>query len=123
MGRITQIHLSSDGLIRVCTVKTAKGTYFRPIIKLAPLPINENEDINDLIQPMNSESSTVTMLPLILRESNPTEKFTALKHFLSKSSKFNIIIEGNIGAGKTTLLKHLEQLGTDQILTFREPLD
>lgn len=50
-------------------------------------------------------------------------KLIELKKLLHQSSKLNITIEGNIGAGKTTLLKYLKQLGTDQMLTFREPLE
>lgn len=39
LGRITQCHVGSDGLIRVVTVKTATE-YKRPIVKLCLLPID-----------------------------------------------------------------------------------
>ncbi|XP_055910832.1 uncharacterized protein LOC129945200 [Eupeodes corollae] len=38
LGRIAAVHPGSDDQIRVVTVKTANGTYLRPITKLAPLP-------------------------------------------------------------------------------------
>lgn len=37
LARVSQVHCGKDGLIRVATVKTAKGTYKRPVTKLAPL--------------------------------------------------------------------------------------
>ena len=40
LGRITQCHAGSDGLIRVVTVKTAMSEYTRPIVKLCLLPID-----------------------------------------------------------------------------------
>ena len=35
MARIVMVHPGSDGLVRVVTVKTHKGTYKRPVAKLA----------------------------------------------------------------------------------------
>ena len=37
LGRVVQIHPGNDKLVRVATVKTAKGTYKRPVSKLAIL--------------------------------------------------------------------------------------
>jgi len=39
LGRITQLHQGSDGLVRVVSLKTRNGTLKRPITKLAMLPI------------------------------------------------------------------------------------
>lgn len=35
---IDKIHPSKDGIVRVASVRTAKGTYLRPVVKLCPLP-------------------------------------------------------------------------------------
>ena len=37
LARVIQVHCGRDGLVRVATVKTSKGTYKRPITKLALL--------------------------------------------------------------------------------------
>ena len=42
LARITEVHTGQDGLVRVATIKTANGTYKRPITKLAPLLPCEN---------------------------------------------------------------------------------
>ena len=42
LGRVTQIHPGSDGVVRVVTVKTAQSSYKRPIVKLVLLPIESN---------------------------------------------------------------------------------
>ena len=42
LARITEVHTGQDGLVRVATVKTANGTYKRPITKLALLLPCEN---------------------------------------------------------------------------------
>jgi len=39
LGRITETHPGKDKKTRVVTVKTAQGTYQRPITKLCPLPV------------------------------------------------------------------------------------
>jgi len=39
LGRVVQVHPGSDGHTRVVTVKTATGTYRRPVVKLCPLPM------------------------------------------------------------------------------------
>lgn len=38
LARITNIHPSSDGIVRVVTLSTAEGSYVRPVNKLIPLP-------------------------------------------------------------------------------------
>lgn len=38
-GRVEQIHLGADGIARSATVKTSKGSYVRPLSKLATLPL------------------------------------------------------------------------------------
>lgn len=39
LGRITSVRTGSDGLVRSVFLKTASGTLERPIVKLAPLPM------------------------------------------------------------------------------------
>lgn len=35
---VQKVHPSKDGVVRVCTVKTARGVYLRPVVRLCPLP-------------------------------------------------------------------------------------
>ncbi|XP_045498044.1 uncharacterized protein LOC123696083 isoform X1 [Colias croceus] len=35
---VEKVHPSKDDVARVCTVRTAKGTYLRPVVRLCPLP-------------------------------------------------------------------------------------
>lgn len=44
VGRITETHPGSDGLIRVVTVRTKNGSYKRAIVKVARLPIEKGDD-------------------------------------------------------------------------------
>lgn len=39
LGRVTEVHPGSDGLVRVVTVRLANTTLRRPIVRLSPLPI------------------------------------------------------------------------------------
>lgn len=39
IGRVEQLHPGLDGVLRAATVKTTKGSYIRPLTKLAVLPI------------------------------------------------------------------------------------
>lgn len=39
IGRVLEIHPGSDNVVRTATIKTAKGTYVRPLLKLAILPL------------------------------------------------------------------------------------
>ncbi|XP_011860336.1 PREDICTED: uncharacterized protein LOC105557645 [Vollenhovia emeryi] len=39
LGRVVEIHPGSDNIARTATVKTVKGTYTRPLSKLAILPL------------------------------------------------------------------------------------
>jgi len=41
MGRIQETHPGEDGVVRVATVRTAKGIYKRPIIRMLPIESNE----------------------------------------------------------------------------------
>lgn len=48
LGKITQCHAGSDGLIRVVTIKTATSEYQRPVVKLCLLPIEiDNSNITE----------------------------------------------------------------------------
>jgi len=38
-GRVEEVHPDTDGVVRTATIKTAKGSYVRPISKLAIMPI------------------------------------------------------------------------------------
>ena len=40
LARVSQVHCGKDGLVRVATVRTAKGMYRRAVIKLVPLLSN-----------------------------------------------------------------------------------
>ncbi|XP_041631126.1 uncharacterized protein [Drosophila kikkawai] len=40
LGRVVEVHPDQDQRVRVVTVKTARGTYKRPITKIAVLPLN-----------------------------------------------------------------------------------
>ena len=42
LARVIEIHQGRDGKTRVVTVRTAKGVYKRPIVKIVPLVNNEN---------------------------------------------------------------------------------
>ena len=37
LAKVIQTHTGKDGLVRVVTIKTATGTYKRPVIKIALL--------------------------------------------------------------------------------------
>ena len=43
LGRIVKVNKGKDGVVRVATVKTAKGVYTRPAVKLFPL--EETQDV------------------------------------------------------------------------------
>ena len=43
LARVIDVAPGSDNLIRVATIKTATGTYQRPIVKLVPLPVQSNQ--------------------------------------------------------------------------------
>ena len=43
LGRVIQVKLGHDGLARVALVKTSRGEFTRPISKLRPLPIEDND--------------------------------------------------------------------------------
>lgn len=41
LARVIKLHPGKDGKVRIVTIKTSKGEYKRPVIKLAPLPSSE----------------------------------------------------------------------------------
>ena len=41
LARVVDVHPGRDGLVRVVTVKTSRGTYKRPVSKIAVLVPNE----------------------------------------------------------------------------------
>lgn len=43
VGRITDTHLGTDGIVRVVSIRTAKGTYKRPITKICILSFQGND--------------------------------------------------------------------------------
>ncbi|XP_062707261.1 uncharacterized protein LOC134287949 [Aedes albopictus] len=43
LGRVERVHPGTDNLVRVVDVRTKTGTFRRPIHKLAPLPILDND--------------------------------------------------------------------------------
>ena len=45
LARIIQVHPGKDGKVRVVTVKTAKGIYRRPVIKMVPLVFQKLETV------------------------------------------------------------------------------
>lgn len=49
LGRIVEVHPGSDGIVRVVTVRLASGSIMkRPVVKLCPLPIeNEITDVEN----------------------------------------------------------------------------
>ena len=46
LGRIIQVHPGADKCVRVVTVKTANGTYKRPVVKLCPLISHAEDNVN-----------------------------------------------------------------------------
>lgn len=60
LGRVTQIHPGSDGLVRAATVKTVSGEYLRPIVKLAALPVPAAEEVNPLTRPEGAATGSTT---------------------------------------------------------------
>lgn len=40
LARVTAVYPGNDGIVRVAQVKTASGTYTRPVVKLFPLPVS-----------------------------------------------------------------------------------
>jgi len=43
LARIVEVHPGCDGIIRTVTVRTSKGIYKRPIVKISPIPCEECE--------------------------------------------------------------------------------
>ncbi|XP_076392699.1 uncharacterized protein LOC143265299 [Megachile rotundata] len=47
LGRITELHPGSDGVIRVVTLRTADGILKRPVTKICPLPVIDSDQPTD----------------------------------------------------------------------------
>ncbi|CAG7657454.1 unnamed protein product [Allacma fusca] len=47
MGRVAEIHPDSNNLVRVATIKTAQGEIKRPVVKLALLPLDTQELLDE----------------------------------------------------------------------------
>ena len=45
MGRIQEVHPWSDGIVQAVTVKTARGTYKRPIVKTFSLLLYDEDEL------------------------------------------------------------------------------
>lgn len=54
MGRIIHTYPGPDNKVRVCDINTKIGSVRRPIIKLAPLPVDEHYSINSILPPQQS---------------------------------------------------------------------
>lgn len=69
-------------------------------------------------------STEINALFTAIEEQRRTEtrEYHGLKHFFKKTTKYNVIVEGNIGAGKSTLLKYFEGFESTELQTFEEPL-
>ena len=42
LEKVIDVHPGKDGGVRVVTVKTAKGIYKRPVVKMVPLVLTED---------------------------------------------------------------------------------
>ncbi|XP_055325796.1 uncharacterized protein LOC129579651, partial [Sitodiplosis mosellana] len=90
MGRVIKVHPGQDGLIRVATIKTSHNTLTRPLTKLAPLPINDANEIpnsstieNDLKKSTNRTqnmgTSSITALLTTAMTITPVNATTSAK--------------------------------------------
>lgn len=57
LGRIEEIYPGQDGAVRVVNVRTSQGIYQRPITKICPLPIEDNEDSKEELEDPNVSAS------------------------------------------------------------------
>ena len=46
LGRVMEVHPREDGVVRVVTVQTSKGTYKRPAVKTFRLKNDEKFEVN-----------------------------------------------------------------------------
>lgn len=49
LARIVSVHPGNDGVIRAVTVRTGRGIYKRPIVKVCPLPVEEGSSERCLV--------------------------------------------------------------------------
>lgn len=72
MARIVNVHREDDNHIRVVTVKMKDKIFKRPITKLAPLPISNNEEVQQEIRTHLSRvhktqpKAKINILPIIV---------------------------------------------------------
>lgn len=115
MGRIVELHMGADGLIRVVSVKTKNNILTRAITKIAPLPVNETHtEIKD-VQPhpkLNNKkpiASSYKKKPMVL------PIITALLAIVSMT--FN-----PVSADKTSSLDVVKSTIEGAITMFNAPL-
>jgi len=41
LGRVEEVHPGADNIVRAATIRTAKGTFIRPLTKIAILPMDK----------------------------------------------------------------------------------
>ena len=46
LAKVVKVYPGRDGVVRVVDIKTSKGTYHRPVHKLASLPLLETNNSN-----------------------------------------------------------------------------
>lgn len=44
LGKVLNVYPGNDSVVRVVDIKTSTGVYRRPVSRLAPLPIDDNDD-------------------------------------------------------------------------------
>ena len=49
LARITEVHPGQDGKVRVVTIKTAKGVYTRPVVKLVPFLQDQDNKCREVL--------------------------------------------------------------------------
>ncbi|XP_050350425.1 uncharacterized protein LOC126773518 [Nymphalis io] len=68
MGRVIDVHPGTDGHIRVVTLRTKSGEIKRPIIKLVPLPVNNEHDFSKITLENDEPKKNYTSTPRTLRK-------------------------------------------------------
>lgn len=87
-GRVIETYPGSDGLIRVATLKTVKGTIKRPIAKLCLLPRIDQPTKNSSITAVDKiyEEQTNSQQPTIVNNDKPKKKQRQRKTYLPQKS-------------------------------------
>ncbi|CAK1545945.1 unnamed protein product [Leptosia nina] len=60
LGRVTEVHPGRDGYVRIVSLKTKNGVIKRPVIKLALLPVSEN---NQQVQSVSDSNAPKQGVP------------------------------------------------------------